>query len=237
MYVPERLREMVTYWFHVTTGGHRGVNATFRRMSNFVRWSKMKVDVSAFIKGCPCQRMLTTSGIRAKKVKGVLEKPSPHELVSVDFIGPKKWHGEEFHILCVVDHATRYMWGRTSRKANSEEAIAALEEYCDIFGSPMAVLHDRGTAFESREFEAVVTQKYRAYTVHSSPYYPQGNSINESSHQSINRSIAAQALCGKGMTFKEVVKTAVMAYNATPHGRLGASPHFAMFGVEMVLPG
>jgi len=28
-----------------------------------------------------------------------------------------------------------------------------------------------------------------------------------------------------------------MAYNATPHGKLGASPHYAMFGCELVLPG
>jgi hypothetical protein len=45
------------------------------------------------------------------------------------------------------------------------------------------------------------------------------------------------AMVGKECTFKEAVQIATWAYNATPHGRLGASPHFAMFGVEMILPG
>lgn len=47
VYVPKSLREMVTYWFHVTTGGHRGVNATHRRMVRFVNWPKMKRDVGS----------------------------------------------------------------------------------------------------------------------------------------------------------------------------------------------
>ncbi len=237
LYVPELLRESVTYWFHVSTGGHRGVSATVRRMRSLVFWPKMNRDIAEFIKGCPCQRMLSHKGLRAKKVKGVLESPSPHDLISIDFVGPKKWRGEEFYITCIVDHCTRYMWNRISSTATATQAIEALVEYCGVFGAPMAVLHDRGSAFESKKFIEVVTQQFRAYSIHSSPYYPQGNGINESSHQSINRSLASMALIGKGCTFKEAVQMATWAYNATPHGRLGASPHFAMFGCEMGLPG
>ena len=37
--------------------------------------------------------------------------------------------------------------------------------------------------------------------------------------------------------FEAVVLDAVLAYNATPHPDLGASPYYAMFGREAVLPG
>ena len=49
--------------------------------------------------------------------------------------------------------------------------------------------------------------------------------------------IASQALNSGTVAFGDVVRTATMVYNATPHGRLGASPHYAMFGCEMVFPG
>lgn len=71
----------------------------------------------------------------------------------------------------------------------------------------------------------------------ASIYYPQGNGTNESSHQALNKAIASMALFGERGDFDHVVRCCTLAYNATPHPAIGASPHYAMFGGELSLPG
>ena len=238
VYVPKSLREVVLYWFHASdSGGHRGVNATNKRMRNFVGWPGMYNDIRDYVSGCPCRRLLTMGNQFFRGVRGILEAPRPGELISIDFVGPKNWDKRSFHIACVVDHATRYMFNVVTTGCGAVEAMTALKHYVPIFGAPQAVLCDNGAAFIDKEFKQHVMAELRARYVNTSPYYPQGNGINESSHQALNGMIASMALNSSSVPFGDVVRTATMVYNATPHGRLGASPHFAMFGTEMVFPG
>jgi hypothetical protein len=98
-------------------------------------------------------------------------------------------------------------------------------------------LHDQGPGFISDKFIKFVTCEMQAYNVTSSVYYPQGNGINESSHQALNKALAAYALTTISGSFEEAIRYSTMAYNATPHSAIGASPHFAIFGCELALPG
>eukprot|EP00915_Cephaloidophora_sp_WS-2016_P008841 GHVH01012484.1.p1 GENE.GHVH01012484.1~~GHVH01012484.1.p1 ORF type:complete len:277 (-),score=20.49 GHVH01012484.1:421-1251(-) len=170
-------------------------------------------------------------------VRGILEAPRPGELVSIDFVGPKVWLGEKFHVACVVDHATRYMFNAVFPGCTAQSAKAALNRYVSIFGVPKAVLCDNGPAFKDAGFTAHVNSVLRSTLVHSSPYYPQGNGINESSHQALSNMISAFNHDVQPPPFAELIRIVTMAYNATPHGRLGSSPHYAMFGSELMLPG
>ena len=170
-------------------------------------------------------------------VRGILEAPRPLELISSDFVGPKDWSGKVYYISCVIDHATRFMFCGVSTNNKARDAIATLRAFCAIFGVPQAVLHDNGAEYTSAEFQLYVTGNLRAKTIRTSPYYPQGNGINESSHQALNAMISSQVLCARSQCFIEVVRRVTSVYNATPHGRLGASPYYAMFGCEMMFSG
>eukprot|EP00915_Cephaloidophora_sp_WS-2016_P008793 GHVH01012328.1.p1 GENE.GHVH01012328.1~~GHVH01012328.1.p1 ORF type:complete len:183 (-),score=25.28 GHVH01012328.1:568-1116(-) len=65
------------------------------------------------------------------------------------------------------------------------EAMTALKHYVPIFGAPQAVLCYNGAAFIDKDFKQHVMAELRAKYVNTSPYYPQGNGINESSHQAL----------------------------------------------------
>jgi len=49
--------------------------------------------------------------------------------------------------------------------------------------------------------------------------------------------MSSQAICAGSEPFPEVIRTATMCYNATPHPNLGASAYYAMFGSELMFPG
>ena len=238
IFVPKKLREHVMHWFHASLeGGHQGINKTNKRMRKFVGWPGMLRDLRKYVECCPCRRVLKMSNQLFRGVRGVLECPRPLELVSIDFVGPKSWNGKEWYVACMVDHATRYMFNVVSHTNKSKDAKRALIEWCGIFGAPQAILHDNGTEFTAEEFRNYVMCRLRVRFIRTSPYYPQANAINESSHQSLNNMMSSQAICARSEPFEEIVRVATTCYNATPHPSLGASPYYAMFGSEMMFPG
>lgn len=111
------------------------------------------------------------------------------------------------------------------------------EKWVQYFGSPRAVLTDRGSQFISREFNEYVTQDLRIPIINTSPYYPQGNAINEASHQFLQHALKTSHAIAFRIPFQEVVSAATLVYNATPHSILGTTPYNLVFGQDLVIPG
>ena len=236
LYVPPGLRETILYWFHASRyGGHCGANRTLRRVANWVWWPGMASDVRKFVGGCLiCARHAPT---QARTLRGLLEKPRPLQLISLDHVGPREWNGEMKYYLVCIDHATRFVVAVTLDEVSATSTRKALEErWINIFQAPDGILTDRGAVFREKRFQEYITQELCAYHVFSSAYYPQGNGINEASHKGLEASIAAVAEL-RGEHFDRVLQDAVAVHNATPHSALGESPFKAMFGFEPTLPG
>lgn len=99
------------------------------------------------------------------------------------------------------------------------------------------MLTDNSRIYISKEFNDFINKDHQIQLIHSSPYYPQGNGINESSHKTFEGIIKTMSEMEKYTSYREIVDTAVLAYNNTPHGSLGDSPFFHVFGVDCILPG
>eukprot|EP01056_Protomagalhaensia_sp_Gyna25_P000980 Protomagalhaensia_sp_Gyna_25__979@NODE_1474_length_1805_cov_28_857305_g1038_i1_p1_GENE_NODE_1474_length_1805_cov_28_857305_g1038_i1NODE_1474_length_1805_cov_28_857305_g1038_i1_p1_ORF_typecomplete_len131_score6_62rve/PF00665_26/1_9e09Integrase_H2C2/PF17921_1/2_7e05rve_3/PF13683_6/1e04rve_3/PF13683_6/0_075BaffRTall_bind/PF09256_10/0_28_NODE_1474_length_1805_cov_28_857305_g1038_i1544936 len=65
------------------------------------------------------------------------------------------------------------------------------EKWIPLMGVPARVLSDRGTQFNSSEFETFITGTLGAEMVYSLPGYPQGNGLNESSHRILEHALKA----------------------------------------------
>ena len=109
LYVPEPLREVIMYWFHIGKyGGHVGVNKTVRRMQRWVWWTRMAQCVQEYVRNSLiCIPLATPQPSRL--LVSVLSKPMPLQTVSVDFIGPVKWSGKSIYCGMIIDHATHFM--------------------------------------------------------------------------------------------------------------------------------
>lgn len=236
LFIPKVWREPLMYWFHVSKyGGHCGVNRTIRRMHKWVWWQGLAQDVRDYINQCiVCIRRRPTP---RRSLIGVLSKAFPFELVSVDFVGPRLWHGEEYNYIVVIDHASRYVMAEVVAGATTEAVINFLKNrWIRVFQAPYAILTDRGSAFTSAAFRTYVTHDLCACQVYSSAYYPQGNGINEACHKGLEITLAA-ASEWKGVTFQEALADAECIHNATPHATTGESPYASLFGFEPTLPG
>lgn len=236
LFIPKILREGIMYWFHVSRyGGHMGANRTLRRMRQWVYWSGMAQDVRDYVTKClVCIRKLPLA--KNKDWQGTLAKPRPMELVSADFVGPRLWGNARVYYLVILDHYSRFMLTMPLRTPpTARDAQIGLERWVSIFGAPTAVLTDNGSHFQG-DFKEYILQTLLAYHALTSPYYPEGNGMNEASHKTIDAYLKTAEPDGY-YTFESALQAATLTYNATPSASTLESPFYMLMGFNLVLPG
>ena len=80
-----------------------------------------------------------------------------------------------------------------------------------------------------------MTKELGSHVVYTFKFYPQGNTINESSHNGLAATIRASLEMGSALD--QVLTDALAVYNTTPHLAMSLSPHFTLFGAEPTLHG
>jgi hypothetical protein len=237
LFVPTILRPTIIYWFHATRyGAHAGVNRTIRRMRNWVWWPNMNKSVIDFIDYCLlCKRFAPSP--RGHSMLGVLSSPFPLDVISLDFVGPRIWNENTHHYLIAIDHCSRFIVSKSCDAISSKFVIDFMRSHwLPVFSCPSVILCDRGSVFISDEFRRFVTIELSAYLVFTSPYYPQGNSINEASHQSIERGFKV-SIADKYESFNDILNDITIVHNSIPSLVHGQSPFFVLFGFEPTFPG
>lgn len=240
LFIPHQFRNSVVYWLHAgPTGIHRGVNPTYRQLRRYMCymwWPGMFNHVCVFVKACLV--CLRNRSPKRSTSSMVLRRPSVFKLVSIDFVGPREVQGVEWYYVVVIDHCSRFIQTCSVRLRSTDAAVAIIkEQWVPTFGAPKVLLADNGSEFTSTQFVKYVTEDLMAHLVHSSPYYPQGNSINESSHNVLEHGIKCWLQRPHIETFPEILRNVTFGYNASYHSSIGDSPFSLMFGKPPVLPG
>ena len=239
LYVPEKYRQLVLWWFHAShLGGHIGIKRLIRRLNQYFSWPHLPKDATTFVDACILCKMLRFAPLR----KGVLSLDSPilFGIVALDYIGPLSYGGcKSNYIGVAIDHFSRYMVCiTTATPPTSDFTQKFLQRYwVNYFGCPRALLTDRGSTFISADFTKYVAEDLRIPLINTSPYYPQGNAINEASHKFLHHVLKTSYLMTFNEPFGAVVSCATMIYNSTPHSQLGTTPYNLVFGQDMVIPG
>ena len=156
----------------------------------------------------------------------------------MDYVGPRYARGQTWYYLVIIDHATRYVVTSATPAPTEEHARITLHDgWVQYFGAPHVVLTDNAKQFTARKFEQYVVTKLYATLTRTSPYNPEGNAINESVHQSLERGLKVRLTTPTAATFPELVRAVTAAYNSGWQSALRSSPFQALFGRDMALPG
>ena len=167
----------------------QGVTRTANRLRRFVWWPGLQSDVVAYLNACPvccALKSLRSAG----GITGALEVKTLFSIVSMDFVGPRRYGQITFHLAVMVDHYTRFMVCVLLEEASSQSAIDSLQQHWIAkFGTPRAILTDRGAQFTSTKFKTYVAKYLQCRHYFASTEYPQGNGVNESSHRILETAI------------------------------------------------
>ncbi|GBL81312.1 Pro-Pol polyprotein [Araneus ventricosus] len=84
----------------------------------------------------------------------------PLDTYHVDHIGPLESTNKNYkHILCVIDSFTKFVWLYPTKSTSNQEVISKLELQKSVFGNPRRTISDKGSAFNSKEFDDYCSSK------------------------------------------------------------------------------
>ena len=165
------------------------------------------------------------------KTTGSIQSKGPWDTLSVDIVGPLPANCRHEFLIVFVDCYSRYtILVPASNHTASMVSDALLRHVLPYFGTPRRLLSDRGREFVG-EVWAKLTLSLGIQRLLTSPYHPEGNSINELSHRTINNMLRARLLDGvPSRTWVDKIPGIMLALNAMVH-----EPHY--FSASMIATG
>ena len=165
------------------------------------------------------------------KTTGAIQFKGPWDTLSVDIVGPLSADRRHELVIVFVDCFSRYsiLVPASNHTANTVSE-ALLRHVVPYFGTPRHLLSDRGQEFVG-EVWAGLTRSLGIQRLLTSSYHPEGNSINERSHRTINNMLRACLLEGlPSRKWVDEIPGIMLTLNAMVH-----EPHG--FSASMIAPG
>ena len=218
------------------TATHLGGQALWKLFSDRYSHKAGRRICIEVAQSCPqCQRG-SDYGHRLKTT-GTMQSKGPWDTLSVDIVGPLPADRRHEFVIMFVDCFSRYsILVPASNHTASMVSDALLRHVVPYFGTPRRLLSDRGREFVG-EVWASLTRSLGIQRLLTSPYHPEGNSINERSHRTINNMLRARLLEGvPSQHWVDKIPGIMLALNAMVHDPHGFSASMIATGREPTLP-
>ena len=185
---------------------------------------------------CPQCQLGSDYGHRLRTTMSI-QSSGPWDTLSVDIVGPLPADRRHEFLIMFVDCYSRYaILVPASNHTASTVSDALLRHVVPYFGTPRRLLSDRGREFVG-EVWGKLTRSLGIQRLLTSPYHPEGNSINERSHRTINNMLRARLLDGTpSRTWVDKIPGIMLALNAMAHEPHGFSASMISTGRENTLP-
>jgi transposase InsO family protein len=92
--------------------------------------------------------------------------------------------GQHRWILTATDYFTKWIESIPTRSDSHKVVIGFLEDIMARFGCPSRIITDNAASFKAEPLIKSCEQ-FKIALIHSTPYYPQGNGLAESSNKSL----------------------------------------------------
>ena len=218
------------------TATHLGGQALWKLFSDRYSHKAGRRICIEVAQSCPqCQRG-SDYGHR-QKTTGTIESKGPWDTLSVDIVGPLPADRRHEFIIVFVDCYSRFtILVPASNHTAATVSDALLRHVVPYFGTPRRLLSDRGREFVG-EVWGKLTSSLGIQRVLTSPYHPEGNSINERSHRTMNNMLRARLLRDlPSRKWVVEIPGIMLALNAMVHEPHGFSASMIAIGREPSLP-
>jgi hypothetical protein len=143
-------------------------------------------DVCRKIRACvKCKKFSGKQQLKSLPLKLVVAL-GPFQQWGLDFIGEihPTSSGQHRCILTATDYFTKWIEAIPTRSASHKVIIGFLEDIIARFGCPNRIITENATSFKSEPL-IKFCEKFGISLIHSTPYYPQGNGLAESSNKTL----------------------------------------------------
>nr|GFB39191.1 reverse transcriptase domain-containing protein [Tanacetum cinerariifolium] len=169
------------------TGGHYGASYTAKKVfdSGFY-WPSIYKDAFELVKHCDsCQRQGKVSQ-RVEMPQNFNQICEIFEVWGIDFRGPFPSSKGNKYILVAVDYLSKWVEAKALPTNDARVVVKFLKSLFSWFGTPKAIINDRGTYFCNNQFSRVM-EKYRVTHRLSTAYHPQTSGQVEVTNRGLKR--------------------------------------------------
>ena len=219
---------------HTTT--HLGGQALWKLFSDrYFHKAGRRICIEV-AQSCPqCQRGSDYG--HCQKTTGTIESKGPWDTLCVDIVGPLPADRRHEFVIVFVDCFSRYtvLVPASNHTADTVSEVL-LRHVVPYFGTPRRLLSDRGREFVG-EVWGKLTHSLGIQRLLTSPYHPEGNSINERSHRTMNNMLRARLLRDlPSRKWVTEIPGIMLTLNAMVHEPHGFSASMIATGREPTLP-
>ncbi len=223
--------------FHIhdsPLAGHPGKDRAIRQARRTYFWSSMRRDIIQHCSLCTsCAKHRPSPHYESPN----LAYPIPHapwDSVSVDLMKlPITENGFQYLLVC-IDSFSRYsILVPLKDKTAKTVARAIIDEVICHHGTPRTLLSDNGTEFNNAILEYICTA-FQIRKCNITPYSPQANGTVERANRRILDIL--RYISNSHSAWDEHIPLVSCSLNSSIHSSVNESPHYIIFGTDMVLP-
>ena len=219
---------------HNSTSGHRGVQATLRRLTTDEQGevdALLRGYVKKYVRECPCCQKMRQIRAPILTQRFTTATYDVIERIAIDAIGPLPEDEDgNMYILVIIDCFSRFVQLYPVKNTTAAVAVKALIRFVGTFGCPAQVLTDNGTQFVNELVKGCVRILGTEH-VRTMPYSKEENGMVERANKEVMRHMRAIIFDKKivhqwGYLYPLVERI----MNAEVHESIGVSPSQILFG-------
>ncbi|GJS60773.1 reverse transcriptase domain-containing protein [Tanacetum coccineum] len=217
------------------TGGHHSANLIARKVFDAAFfWPTIYRDAHIMIKSCDtCQRQGKISQ-RDEMPQNAIQVCEIFEVWGIDFMGPfPSSHGNKY-ILVAVDYLSKWVEAKALPTNDARVVVKFLKSLFARFGTPRAIISDRGTHFCNDQF-AKVMSKYEVTHRLATAYHPQTSGQVEVSNRGLKR-ILERTVGENRASWSDKLDDALWAFRTTFKTPIGCTPYKLVYEKSCHLP-
>ncbi|GJX84829.1 reverse transcriptase domain-containing protein [Tanacetum coccineum] len=217
------------------TGGHHGPNYTAKKVfdSGFY-WPTIYRDAHDLVKSCDsCQRHGKISQ-RDEMPQNAIQVCEIFDVWGIDFMGPFPSSRGNKYILVAVDYLSKWVEAKALPTNDARVVVKILKSLFARFGTPRAIISDRGTHFCNDQF-AKVMLKYGVTHRLATAYHPQTSGQVEVSNRGLKR-ILERTVGENRASWSDKLDDALWAFRTAFKTPIGCTPYKLVYGKACHLP-
>nr|GEU60172.1 reverse transcriptase domain-containing protein [Tanacetum cinerariifolium] len=168
------------------TGGHHGANFTAKKIFPNFFWPTIYRDAQNLVKSCDSCQCQGKISQRDEMPQNVIQVCKIFDVWGIDFMGPFLSSRENMYILVAVNYLSKWVEAKALPTNDAHVVVKFLKSLFGRFGTPRAIISDRGTHFCNDKF-AKVMSKYGDTYLLATAYHPQTSGHVEVSNSGLKR--------------------------------------------------
>ncbi|GJX38178.1 reverse transcriptase domain-containing protein [Tanacetum coccineum] len=227
--------DILTACHNGPTGGHHGANYTAKKVFDFgFYWPMIYRDAHDMVKSCDsCQRQGKISQ-KDKMPQNAIQVCEIFDVWGIDFMSPFPSSRGNKYILVAVDYLSKWVEAKALPTNDARVVVKFLKSLFARFGTPRAIISDRGTHFCNDKF-AKVMLKYGVTHHLSIAYHPQTSGQVEVSNRDLNR-ILERTIGENHASWSDKLDDALWAFHTAFKTPIGCAPYKLVYGKACHLP-